>query len=156
MIYEFLSYKIPTFWLFALNGFDFTFLLPIHRSYIENISRIKRCDNLGFSLQFKPVCILNPICNLQSAVCMQFAFYTDPYKNKVPKENFGKPLDSRHVVFCPIFLLHGSGPWMNEWMKLYLISGLMRLIRPLAKQKYANKPREIKKRKPKNYLQNKT
>ena len=32
-------------------------------------------------------------------------------------------------------------------MKLYLISGLMRLIRSLAKKKYANKPGEIKKRK---------
>ena len=26
-----------------------------------------------------------------------------------------------------------QGEWINEWMKLYLISGLMRLIRPLAK-----------------------
>ena len=59
--YEFVSYNIPTFWLFSLNGFDFNFLLPIYRSCIENISRIKRCDNLGLSLRSKP--------NLQSAVC---------------------------------------------------------------------------------------
>ena len=32
-------------------------------------------------------------------------------------------------------------------MKLYLISGLMRLVRPLAKKKYANKPGEKKKEK---------
>ena len=34
-------------------------------------------------------------------------------------------------------------------MKLYLISGLMRLVRPLAKKKYANKPREKKAKKTK-------
>ena len=113
MIYEFLSHSIPTFWLFALKGFDFTFLLPIHRSYIENTSRIKRCDNLDLSLQFKSSLHFKP--NLQSAICsLQTAFYTDPFKNKVPKENFGKPLDSRHVVFCPIFLLHGSGPLLSK------------------------------------------
>ena len=33
---------------------------------------------------------------------------------------------------------------MNEWMKLYLISGLMRLVK-----KYANKPREKKEKKTK-------
>ena len=44
--------------------------------HIENISRIRRCDNLGLSLQSTVcilyiVCFLNPICSLQSA------FYTD-------------------------------------------------------------------------------
>ena len=57
MIYEFLSFYILTVWLFALNGFDFTFVLPIYRSYIE----IKQCDKLGFSVQFKR--------SLQSAFC---------------------------------------------------------------------------------------
>ena len=83
VIYEFLCHNIPTFRLFALNGFDFTFLLPIYIGHIENVSRIRRCDNLGLScLHFKLslqsaicilylVCILNPICNLQSA------FHTD-------------------------------------------------------------------------------
>lgn len=34
--------------------------------------------------------------------------------------------------------------WMIEWMEVYLISGLMRLVRALAIIKYANKPREHK------------
>ena len=34
--------------------------------------------------------------------------------------------------------------WMIEWMELCLISGLMRLVRPLAMIKYAYKPRENK------------
>ena len=50
-----------TFQLFALNGFDFILWLPLYRSYVENISRIRRCDNLGFSLHFNP--------NLKSAFC---------------------------------------------------------------------------------------
>ena len=33
---------------------------------------------------------------------------------------------------------------LNERMKLYLISGLMKLVRPLATIKYANKPRKKK------------
>ena len=50
--------------------------------------------------------------------------------------------------------------WMIEWMEVYLISGLMRLVRALAIIKYANKPREnklikllISKRERNTYLQ---
>ena len=51
---EFLPYKIPTFWFFALNGFDFFFC----------------CQYRGHMWQFRPqsacctylVCVLNPIC----------------------------------------------------------------------------------------------
>ena len=49
-------------------------LIMTQRSYIENILRIKRCDNLSFSLHY-PVCSLHIVpsmhfkTNLQSAVC---------------------------------------------------------------------------------------
>ena len=65
------------YWIVSISLFSYQYV-----GHIENISRIKRCDNLGLSLHFKPslqsavsilyvVCILNPICSLQSA------FYTD-------------------------------------------------------------------------------
>ena len=66
-----------------------SFLLPIYRSCIANIPRIKRCDNLGLSLRFQlslqsafctVVCILNPISNLQSA------FYTDRWPSLLVTE----------------------------------------------------------------------
>ena len=63
VIYKFVSYNIPTFWLFALNGFNY-------RSYIENISHVKQCDNLGLSLHFVPSLHFKP--NLQSAVCILY------------------------------------------------------------------------------------
>ena len=54
VIYKFLSYNISTFYLFALNAFSFIFLFPMYWSYMENIERIKRCDNSRRSLHFKP------------------------------------------------------------------------------------------------------
>ena len=71
-------YNIPTFWLFPLNGLDFIFFLPKHTSRIENISRIKRCDNSGLSLHFKP--------KLQSVVCIFLLPGYISYKSTLAKE----------------------------------------------------------------------
>ena len=50
----FMNFLPIIFQLFALNGFDFILWLPIYRAYVENVSRIRRCNNMAFSLHLKP------------------------------------------------------------------------------------------------------
>ena len=92
VVYKFVSYNIRTFWLFALNGFNFIFFLA-NRQVVDDkgifyryVGRIFKTYRLSDDATIKArVCILNPcavcilylVCILIPICNPQSAFYTD-------------------------------------------------------------------------------